>query len=237
MMTGMRTISRLIVVLFPLCALLLAACQPVPSERVALGEVLARVGFDAPFEWEQYANAEQRVDFTIEDGEYHARAWDGGFSWALNAEQHTDVVIQADVRQLSEDANNAFGLMCRASPTNNGNGYFFFISGDGTYSIRRGAGREVDYLLPFTRTDAIRQGRAINRVRIVCVDDYLALYVNGEFVAETRDSRYLRGYAGLTAAVPEGGEVDVLFDDLTIWSAALIRPEGEATPEPNSPPG
>jgi hypothetical protein len=229
----MRTISRLTLLICLGCTLLFAACQPVPTERVALGDVLARVGFDAAYEWEQYANAGQRVDFSIEDGEYHARAWDGGFAWALNARQHTDVVIQADVRQLSEDANNAFGLMCRASPTNNGDGYFFFIGGDGTYSIRRGAGRQVDYLLPFTRTNAIRQGRAINRIRIVCVEDYLALYVNGEFVAETRDSRYLEGYAGLTAAVPEGGEVDVLFDDLTIWSAALIRPDGEATTEMN----
>lgn len=219
---------------FALILLLLAACQPVPSERVALGDVLARVTFDAAYEWENYANAAQKVDFGIEDGEYHARAWDGGFTWVLNAEQHTDVVIQADVRQLSDYANNAFGLMCRASPTNNGNGYFFFISGDGTYTIRRGAATEVQYLIPWTHTDAIQQGRSINRIRILCVEDYLALYVNGKFVAETRDDRYLRGYAGLSAAVPAGGEVDVLFDDLTIWQAALIRPGAEDTPEPSA---
>lgn len=230
----MRTIASPILALFALIALLLAACQPVPTERVALGEVLARVTFDAAYEWENYANADQKVDFGVEDGEYRARAWDGGFTWALNAEQHTDVAIQVDVRQLSDYANNAFGLMCRASPTNNGNGYFFFISGDGTYTIRRGAAREVDYLIPWTHTDAIQQGRSINRLRIICVEDYLALYVNGKFVAEVRDGRYQRGYAGLSAAVPAGGEVDVLFDDLTIWSAALLGPEVEITPEPSA---
>ena len=72
---------------------------------------------------------------------------------------------------------------------------------------------------PWTRTDAIQQGRGINRIRIVCVDDYLALYVNGQFVAEARDSLFASGYAGLTAAVPEGGEVDVRFDDLVIRAA------------------
>ncbi|HYO87671.1 MAG TPA: hypothetical protein VER79_03430 [Candidatus Limnocylindrales bacterium] len=233
----MHPVSRAFLGLSAVVILLLAACQPVPTQRFALGEVLQHVTFEADYEWENYANAEQKVAFGVEDGEYHARAWDGGFTWAMNAELHTDVVIQADVRQLSEYTNNAFGLMCRAAPTNNGNGYFFFISGDGTFTIRRGAASEVDYLIPWTHTNTIQQGRSINRLRIVCIEDYLALYVNGQFVAETRDSRYLQGYAGITAAVPEGGDVDVLFDDLTIWSASLIRAQDEAAAEPSSTAG
>ena len=75
----------------------------------------------------------------------------------------------------------------------------------------------------WTYSDAIQQGRSINRIRAVCVGDYLALYVNGQFVAEICDSYFNRGYAGLTAAVPEGGEVDVTFDDLTITSASLVE--------------
>ncbi len=231
----MRMISRGFLLLLLAFVLLLAACQPVPTEQVALGDVLAHVTFDAAYEWENYANAEQKVEFGVQDGEYRTRAWDGGFTWALNAEEHSDVVIQADARQLSDYADNAFGLMCRAAPTNNGNGYFFFISGDGHYTIRRGAADEVNYLIPWTRTDAIQQGRSINRMRIVCVEDYLALYVNGQFVAETRDDRYLHGYAGITAAVPAGGEVDVLFDDLTIWEASLIDgPAAGETPGTSS---
>jgi hypothetical protein len=209
----------------------LAGCQPRPSETVEAGDTLQAVGFDYPYDWETYVNPAQKVEFTIRDGAFEARAWDGGFTWALNAELHTDVVIQADVQQLSDYADNAFGLMCRASPTNDGSGYFFFISGDGFYTFRRGAAEEVQPMIPWTRSDAIQQGRSINRVRIVCVEDYLALYVNGKFVAEARDDLFRSGYAGLTAAVPKGGEVDVRFDDVVIRAASLVNGAG---PTPSS---
>ena len=209
-----------------------AGCQARPSETVDVGETLQTVRFDHDFEWENYSNQEQKVEFAVENGAYHARAWDGGFMWTLNSSVHTDVVIQADAEQLSDYADNAFGLMCRASPSNNGDGYFFFISGDGYFTLRRGASKEVLPIIPWTRTDAIQQGRGINRIRIVCVDDYLALYVNGQFVAEARDSLFASGYAGLTAAVPEGGEVDVRFDDLVIRAATLERLGPAATAPP-----
>lgn len=207
--------------LLVLLALLLASCAPKATETVLLGEVLSEVDFSHSYDWEQYSNEGQHVDFRIEDGVFRAHAWDHGFIWALNSEAHTNVVIQADTRQLSTYANNAYGLMCRAAPTNNGDGYYFLISGDGSYTIRSGATDVVRGLIKWEPTDAIQQGQAINRIRIVCIDDYLALYVNGRFVAETRDDRYQRGFAGIAAAVPEGGDVDVAFDDLIIREAWL----------------
>ncbi|MFN8378412.1 MAG: hypothetical protein U0452_07045 [Anaerolineae bacterium] len=213
-------------------AVALAGCQARPSETVDYGETLQTVHFDHDHEWENYVNPAQKVEFQVEDGAFHVRAWDGGFTWALNSDVHTDVVIQADVEQLSDYADNAFGLMCRASPTNNGDGYFFFISGDGFYTFRRGASKEVLPIIPWTSTDAIQQGRSINRIRIVCVDDYLALYVNGQFVAEARDNLFKSGYTGLTAAVPKDGEVDVKFDDVVIRAATLEGHGAAATNEP-----
>jgi len=204
-----------------LMILLLASCEAKATETVMLGDVLSEVDFSHSYDWEQYSNEDQHVDFRIEDGAFRAHAWDNGFIWALNSEAHTNVVIQADTRQLSTYSNNAYGLMCRAAPTNNGDGYYFFISGDGNYTIRRGATDMIRGLIKWEPASAIQQGQAINRIRIVCVDDYLALYVNGEFVAELHDDRYQRGFAGITAAVPEGGDVDVEFDDLIIWEGEV----------------
>jgi len=201
--------------------LLLAACQSSPSERVTLGETLAQVDFSEIYQWENYANDDQHVNFRIEDGAYRAQAWDEGFVWVLNAQQHTDVSIQVDTVQNSDYANNAYGLMCRAAPTNNGDGYYFLISGDGNYTIRRGATDSIAPLIRWTPSGAIQQGRAINRIRIVCVEDYLALYVNGQFVAEIRDDFYQRGFAGLAAGVVEDGNVDITFDNLEIVTATL----------------
>lgn len=205
-----------------LAILMFAACMPSqPTERIALSEVLVEEDFSDPTAWEHYIDPALNVDFHIEAGAYRAQARDGGFIWALNAQMHSDVTIQVDTQQLSEYANNAYGVMCRAAPANNGDGYYFMISGDGMYTLRRGSLDQVGALIEWTHSDAIQQGRSINRIRAVCIGDYLALYVNGQFVAETRDSYFRRGYAGLTAAVPEGGEVDVTFDQLTIWSAEL----------------
>lgn len=193
-----------------------------PSEGYALGETVTRVEFNSPTDWEQYVHPDQKVDFQIVDGEYRAKAWDGGFMWVTHTPEINDSVIEVETTQLSDYRNNAYGVMCRAAPTDNSNGYYFLISGDGNYTIRRGAVDEVHALIPFTYSSAIRQDKGINRIRAVCIGDYLALYVNDIFVAETRDDYFHHGYTGLTAAVVKEGNVDIAFDDLTVWKASAL---------------
>ena len=210
------------ILLVGMIALVVAACGAEPTQRFALGEVLIEEDFSEQFAWERYANEEQRVVFQVEDGVYRTRAWDGGFMWAIKLPSYSDTVIEVETTQLSDYRMNAYGVMCRASPTANGDGYYFLISGDGHYTIRRGATDNIRALIPFTFSRAIRQDRGINRIRAVCIGDYLALYVNGEFVAETRDSYFSSGYTGLSAAVVDEGEVDIAFDDLTVWEGTLL---------------
>lgn len=201
--------------------LVLASCSDSPSVQITLGDVLLREDFSNETAWESYSNTQQRIDFGIADGVYRARAADETIMWALNETLHEDIVIEAEATQVSDYRDNAYGLMCRASPTNNGNGYYFLISGDGQFTIRRGSTDQIRAMIPWRPSNAIRQDKGINRIRIICVGDYLALYVNEEFVAEVRDDLYRSGYAGLSAAVTKG-EVDVEFDDLTIWSASIL---------------
>jgi hypothetical protein len=200
---------------------LTAACGGNATQRYTVGEKLLDVDFSDSFDWERYVNLDQNVEFQVIDGAYQAHAWDGGFTWTLHPTQTDDVVIEANVIQYSEYRNNAYGLMCRAKPQASGDGYFFMISADGMYTIRSGVQREVGALIPWTSSSAIQQDKGVNRMRVVCIGDYLALYVNGQFVAETRDNRYQRGSVGITAAVPEGGDVDVRFDNLEAWAAAF----------------
>lgn len=207
--------------LFGCLTLALAACAASPTERYVLGDVLQQVDFSQSYMWQQYVHPEQNVDFEIVDSMYRAKAWDGGFMWAIQPPMQTDTVIEVETTQLSDYRNNAYGVMCRAAPTGNSNGYYFLISGDGYYTIRRGAVDDVHGLVPFTQSSAIRQGRGINQLRVVCIGSYLALYVNDTFVAEARDDYYTKGYTGLTVAVVKDGDADIAFDDLTVWSASL----------------
>ncbi|MEP7294250.1 MAG: hypothetical protein ABI835_20850 [Chloroflexota bacterium] len=200
----------------------LTGCASSPTKGFALGDVIQQVDFSQSYMWQQYVHPEQKVDFSIQDGEYRARAWDGGFMWTIRPPAAADSVIEIEATQLSDYRNNAYGVMCRAAPTDNSNGYYFLISGDGQYTIRRGAVDEVGALIPWTPNGSIRQDRGINRIKAVCIGDYLALYVNGEFVAETHDRYFSHGYAGLSVAVVAGGDVDIAFDDLTVWTASLL---------------
>lgn len=220
-----RSLTSRTAALLGLC--LLAGCtllKPQASQIFSLNEEELREGFDQSYAWEQYTDAARGIQLGVEDGVYAARIAQPGIIWGLNAQQHTDVVIQVDTEQRSDALDNGYGLMCRATESNNGDGYYFLISGDGAFTIRRGMTDTFETLIAWTPHDAIQQGRAINRIRAVCIGDYLALYANGQFLGETRDRRYTHGYAGLVVAATQAGASDVSFDALTIWAASLNTP-------------
>jgi hypothetical protein len=205
------------------CALvlLLAGCATAqPTLRYTTGDVLLEEDFSRETAWEGYRDDAIGANFRVEDGGYRARIGSESFMWGLNAREHSDVVIEVETVQHSEDDNNAYGVMCRADPSNDSDGYYFLISGDGMWSIRRGTqGDGVEALVEWTRSSAIRGGRSLNTLRAVCVGDYLALWVNGEFAGEARDTLYSRGFAGLTAAARSDSQTDIAFDNLTIYEA------------------
>lgn len=211
-----RKINALVVLL--LMILVLVACGG-PSQEYEAGEVLLTESFDEAAAWETYVEGE--VAFQVVDGAYRVQTGDDGYIWGLNEAEHDDVVIEVTASQLSSFENNAYGVMCRSDTSNNGDGYYFLISGDGYYSISKGQGEDVNELVEWDTSSAINQGQASNTIRAVCIDDYLALYVNGEFVADVEDSDYSSGYAGFAATAFEGGDTDITFDNLTITAASL----------------
>jgi hypothetical protein len=101
-------------------------------------------------------------------------------------------------------------------------GYVLLISGDGHYGIAELSRNSLDFLLEWHQSDAINTGEAANTIRAECVDDYLAVYANGEFLGEVEDSGYLRaGQVTLVAGVSPDATVSVAFDDLTVTEATL----------------
>ncbi len=205
----------------------LAGCQGKPGYEYRLGDVLLEQDFSQSFAWERYQSTERGTDARVEAGVYRMQARGSGYIWGLNAAMHDNVMIEVQAQQQSDDSNNAYGVMCRADPSNDGDGYYFLISGDGYWSIRRSSGDGVEPLVEFTRSDAIRRDQSLNTLRAICVDDYLALYVNDQFVGEARDRLYSAGFAGMiVAAAGDDGEanVDIAFDNLRIVEARIVLP-------------
>lgn len=206
-----------------LTLMLVTACTaaPQPEAVVIGGSEEVRTTFDQPHEWEFYRDTAQGIFFGIEDGAYWARLEQGGIAWTLNGTPHTDVLIEVNTLQYSTERDNGYGVVCRGSASNTGDGYYFLISGDGAYTIRRGATGTIDPLIAWTTHSAIGQDANPNQMRVACVGDYLALWVNGEFIADIHDNRYSSGFAGITAVAPLGTPVEVRFDNYVIRAASL----------------
>ena len=196
-----------------------SAQQPQPD--FTQGEVSVMVGrhlrnetFDHPDSWLPYKTED--TNFRVEDGVYLVEVTEPITSWVSTGLLLEDTIIQAEIQQLSEFDINSMGLICRA--TLDDSGYRFWFGGDGLYNIALWVEGE--------RTDLIESPQPItnlqetNILTAVCIDDYLALYVNGDLVAETRDSTLTLGSTGIMASV--GGEKQIIqaqFDNLNIWTA------------------
>jgi hypothetical protein len=100
--------------------------------------------------------------------------------------------------------------------SNNGDGYLFMVQGNGRYAILRSQGRKLTPLVNWASASAVNQGAAQNRIRAVCMGNYLAMYVNGQFVADTTDDLYTKGQVALVGASAGRTGMTVTFDNLSV---------------------
>lgn len=215
-------------------ALALVACgSDRPSQKIIAGEVLVSESFDAPAGWEESAypaeDTTPTARLSVMNGRYevtHRADRAASFTWGAGVQAPEDVIIEVRTEQLSAEKDNLYGVVCRLAQDENGewSGYALLISGDGHYGIADLSRGSLEFLLDWHQSGTINQGQATNTLRAACVDDYLAVYVNGKFLGEVKDSRYRRaGQIGVIAGVKAGGEVRVAFDDLTLFAGALTE--------------
>lgn len=198
------------------------ALPPHPEREPLLGPLLLEETFDNPAAWDRH-NLDG-VLMGVEDGLYRARVSAPLYAFALNRVQHDDLVLSVELRQLSGSRDAAYGLICRAGAGGAGRGYYFLISSRGSAIIYRNSA-VFEPLVTAAFSPAIVQERGRNTLRVVCVQDYLALYVNDVFVVEARDSFFERGYTGLVAgSLVADGDLEVTFSRLYIWAGRLAPP-------------
>lgn len=228
---------RLIVLIF-----LLAACGTDAirdEDDIKTGDVLYSLDFEdaTSFETGDFSGAPEdtrpfEAKLTIEDGFYqiHYTTATSSYIWGQGSEAVQNSQVEAEARPLADGDDYFYGVMCRVDE--NGAGYAFLISTDGYGAIARADGRSLSFLANWRESDAIKQGDANNKIRVVCVENYLALYVNDEFVADAedndKDERHLdEGQTGFIVGVlnekRENIEMTVAFDDLTVREASLKK--------------
>jgi len=100
-----------------------------------------------------------------------------------------------------------------------GDGYMFLIRGDGAFAILRARQRNLTPLVNWTSSDLINQGPGRNELRAVCMGDYFALYINGEFAGDATDQTYESGQVGLAASAYNRLGAHIEFDNLVVHGA------------------
>lgn len=199
--------------------------QSVESDP-ALAELAAENQADAPLVASADATAEATEAATTEatelaTSEATAEATESATAEATEAataeatETATDeATAEATAEATEETAAQDAGMTLLN--TNNGDGYLFLIEGSGRFAIMRSRGRSVIPLVNWTSSSVIQAGAAENRIRAVCMGDYLAMYVNGTFVGDATDDTYTIGQVGLVGAAASRLGLQVAFDNLTL---------------------
>jgi hypothetical protein len=207
--------------IFPVLALavgMLAACQTQPPSETSapVRDILFEDDFeDSTSGWNRVAAASGESDYA--DGMYRILVNDAQLDiWARPGLTYTDAIIEVDAIKVGGERDNRFGIVCRVlSPTDF---YTLMISSDGFYGI--GKVKEGQFELIGARamqpSSAILQGSAINHLRADCIGETLALFVNGQKVAEERDAEFTFGDVGLLAGSYENPGVDIRFDNFVV---------------------
>lgn len=189
------------------------------ATEVTADKLLQEVVFDKKTDWELFSDDSTKL--AIAKGVYQMSSKGNIIAWGLNNSAESNLVIQVKTKQTSKNTDNAYGVMCRAEPSNNGDGYYFQISGDGFYTITMRNG-DWTTLVDWAESKAINAGQDENEITAVCAGSYLALYVNDVLLAETNDDTFSNGNTGLTvSAFADSKDVVVEFDDVQIWSASV----------------
>jgi hypothetical protein len=135
--------------------------------------------------------------------------------WSVPGLTAADVRIEVDALKVGGERDNRFGVICRAAGENF---YTFMISSDGYYGIGKSIGMRQTLIgnSAMQPSPAINQGTALNHLRAECIGDTLTLTINGQMVAQVRDSEFISGDVGLIAGTYETLGVDILFANFVV---------------------
>ncbi len=187
--------------------------------RVNAGENLLDETFTVLNAWD--SSSDREGNRRVRNERYEMRLVDSDIIYtAPGSEEYDDVIITVDTQRLSDEPNDGYGLVCRSEDEDNG--VHFYISSDGYWRIFNFINGRARPFMPWTASELINQGEGVNnQITAVCIEDYYALYINGELVGEARNDTFDSGAVGMSVIVfEEESEVFIAFDNLRLWSGS-----------------
>jgi Raf kinase inhibitor-like YbhB/YbcL family protein len=177
--------------------------------------------------WERYREYDGILDY--EEGGYRMMVdVPENLFWVNANQEYSDVRVEVDVKVIGGPESNHYGVLCRLGGEDYDH-YFFLISSDGTYSIGKQKGWEVEVLAESSDPSEVinKEIEEYNHIRADCHGDRLSLFVNDELLLDVRDSDLLKGDEGLLAGTRGEAGVDIYFDNIEVYAPEGFQ-EGEA---------
>lgn len=164
-----------------------------------------------------YTAKEDDFSFQFSDGGYLITVnTKESFVWSVRSAGSNDVVLEVDGARTGGPENGYYGLVCRHKDSENY--YAFVVASDGSYGIARNLAGEIEYLQAGTApSGVIKDGDQVNRLRADCIGKNLALYANGQKLAEIQDGNFDSGDVGLVAGTQDQEGMEAWFDNFVIY--------------------
>ncbi len=165
--------------------------------------------------WQVTSNQYGLTDY-YQDG-YLVEAYIKSFyNWGVAGRNYEDVRIEVDAQVLETNDKNhdGFGVDCRIQE--NGDGYGFRISSEGSAAIMLYYEGDETPLYDWEYNSVIHTDGEKNHFTAICQGNHLSLLVNDEPIAEVTDETFTTGDIALSAVSFEEEGVKVLFDDIVV---------------------
>ena len=183
--------------------------EPTQEPKPEVQEILLEEDFaDNSNNWHIGTDAE--TESRVEDGKYKVRVLvpKDNFYWFVPPVSASEVDVTVDIEFTEGAAENAaYGFLCHFTDSNNF--YRFRIAPDGTYAIDKSVNAEQSNIVDWTKSHAIIQGvGATNKIRAICSENHLTLYINDAFMADMVDTSITGGSFNLMVAAYANKEED-----------------------------
>lgn len=139
------------------------------------------------------------------------------FRWPPSAPDFADFGLEVDVRVVQAEDKWARGLVFLYNADTDVR-YHFVITGNGAYQLARAEDNERTSIITWTESPYIQVGNASNKLRVICRNSVIELYVNGhllERVSGEFPSDIGGNGIGLFVSGVDG--THITFDNIKMW--------------------
>jgi len=159
--------------------------------------------------------------FSVKDGKLVATSatTSEGYVWWLNFRKLKDAYLEAKFEVGSCSGGDQYGLVFRAVNYEDGHAYYYSISCDGNYGLRRWTEPGSVMLLNYKKSDFINTGsNQTNTLGIWMQDNRISLYANGKLLEEINDKELRNeGHFGIFINAIETPGFTVKMDEISYW--------------------